>query len=122
MPLLDDAHAERPMKQPTRRPSYDLSGKQRRHLRGLAHSLSPIVHIGKEGLSSGSIASIREALKAHELIKIRVLESAPQAKAELAPLIAERTGAHLVGVVGHLIILYRMHDERPTIELPKKGV
>lgn len=118
MPLLDEAPQK---KNPSRRPSFDLSGKQRRHLRGLAHSLSPLVHIGKEGASEGSIGSIREALRTHELIKVRVLESAPETKAALAPRIAEQAGAHLVGTVGHLIILYRMHDEKPKIELPKKS-
>lgn len=122
MPLLPKApHDAPPQKSPSRRPSHDLNGKQRRYLRGLAHSLSPLVHIGKEGLSDGAVLSIRAALKVHELIKVRVLETSPETKAGLAPKIAERTGAHLVGTIGHLIILYRMHEEKPRIELPKKS-
>lgn len=117
MPLLEEAPQK---KQPSRRPFQDLDGKQRRYLRGLAHSLSPLIHIGKDGLTEGVATSVREALRTHELIKVRILESAPISKGEIAPLLAERSGAHLVGKVGHLIILYRMHDEKPKIELPKK--
>ncbi|MBC7171460.1 MAG: YhbY family RNA-binding protein, partial [Polyangiaceae bacterium] len=47
---------------PKRRPAADLNGKQRRHLRGLAHSLEPLVQIGKEGLSSGIESALRSAL------------------------------------------------------------
>ena len=106
-------------KKPSKRPSRPLDGKQRRHLRGLAHSLDPVVQIGKEGIDEGVVAAVREALRAHELIKIRVLESAPLSKDEAGDRLAEEAGAYVAGKVGRVVILYRMHEEKPKIVLPK---
>lgn len=106
-------------KKPSPRPSRQLDGKQRRYLRGLAHSLDPVVQIGKDGLEPGVVGAVREALRAHELIKLRVLESAPLNKEEAGERLAEEAGAHVVGKVGRVVILYRMHEEKPKITLPK---
>jgi RNA-binding protein len=109
------------MTQPKRRkPDYELSGKQRGALRALAHHLSPLVQIGKDGLTEGVVAAAEEALGMHELVKVRVLESSPASRSELAGPLAAATGSHLVGQVGRIVMLYRMHEEKPTIELPKR--
>ena len=44
-----------------------LTGKQKRALRGLAHDLEPVVHVGKTGLTDELVAQIARALDAHEL-------------------------------------------------------
>ena len=48
-----------------------LKGFQKKHLRGLAHGLKPIVQIGKEGITEGVIRAVDEGLLQHELIKIK---------------------------------------------------
>ncbi len=48
-----------------------LKGSDRKYLRGLAHNLKPVVHIGKAGLAPSVLTAIDEALDHHELIKIR---------------------------------------------------
>ena len=48
-----------------------LKGSDRNYLRGLAHQLKPVVHVGKTGLTPNVLAAIDEALEHHELIKIR---------------------------------------------------
>lgn len=103
-----------------RKPQKPLSGKQRSHLRSLAHHLDPTVQIGKEGLSDGVAAAVREALARHELIKVRVLETCELDREALAAPLAEATGSHVVGGVGRVVMLYRMHDEQPTIVLPRR--
>lgn len=105
---------------PKRKPNQELSGKQRGFLRSLAHHIQPLVQIGKEGLSEGVIDATVQALEDHELIKVRVLEAAPEGRRELAEPLATATGSHVVGQVGRIVILYRMHDEKPTIDLPRK--
>lgn len=104
----------------TRKPNKELSGKQRGHLRSLAHELNPLVQIGKEGLSEGVVDAVNQALDDHELIKVRILETSPSDRREIAPPLAAATGSHVVGQVGRIIMLYRMHDEKPVIEIPRR--
>lgn len=113
--------SEQAQKKPSPRPNVPLDGKQRRYLRGLAHSLDPVVQIGKDGIERGVVAAVREALRAHELIKVRVLENAPLDKDEAGELLADATGAYVVGKVGRIVMLYRMHEEKPKIVLPKRN-
>ena len=49
-----------------------LSTKQIAHLRGLAHSLNPVVMIGNNGLTENVIKEIELNLNSHELIKVKV--------------------------------------------------
>jgi RNA-binding protein len=95
-----------------------LSGKQRHHLRGLGHALSPIAHIGKDGLSDAFVAAVDQALTDHELIKVKILDTADLDRHEAADALAERTGSEVAQVLGHTVLLFRAHPEDPTISLP----
>lgn len=92
-----------------------LDGAQRRRLRGLAHSLKPIIFIGEAGISEAVLKALNEALDQHELVKVR-LRQPPDKKAAAAAL-AESSYAALCGVVGHTVVLYRPHPETPQIRL-----
>ena len=96
----------------------DLTGRQRAHLRALAHHLVPVVQVGKEGVSSALLEALAQTLEDHELIKVKVLEGAPCERREAAPALAEGSGSHVVGQVGRIVILYRRHPEKPKITLP----
>ena len=48
----------------------ELSGAQRKHLRGLAHHVKPVVHVGKNGVTDPVLQEVEEALDSHELIKV----------------------------------------------------
>ena len=102
------------------RPNYELSGKQRRYLRALSHHLDPLVRVGHQGLSESLGDAVFEALETHELIKVRVLESAPVDRKEAGNYLAERCGAHCVGGIGRIAILYRQREEKPVIQLPRR--
>jgi RNA-binding protein len=77
-----------------------------RELKGRAQRLEPVLHVGKAGISDAFIRSADEALAAHELVKVRFVEGKSERKT-LAAGIAEKTGSHLVTVVGHVAVLYR---------------
>ncbi len=96
-----------------------LSGKQKRHLRGLAHSLSPLVQIGKQGLNDAVAAQVSTALLAHELIKVKLLQEAPCDIAEASAFLKTKTGAHEAQKIGRTLVLFLSHPEKPTIHLPK---
>ena len=95
-----------------------LSGKQRRHLRALAHHLDAIVQVGKEGLSDSVAAAVDHALLTHELVKVRVLESSPVDRKDAAGSLASLMHAQVADVIGRVIVLYRRHPTEPRIVLP----
>jgi RNA-binding protein len=99
----------------------ELSSRQRAHLRSLAHPLRPIFQVGKDGLTENTVSAIRQSFARRELIKVRVLEGAPDDARELAARLAEAVGrgAAVVQVVGSVVTLYRSHPERPEITLPQ---
>jgi RNA-binding protein len=97
-----------------------LTGKQRAHLRGLAHALDPVVQIGAGGLSEAVVRKVDVELEHHELIKVRIGE-APEGAAEVAPRLAEATGAEVAQVIGKTIVLYRRRKKDPEIRLPPAG-
>lgn len=99
-----------------------LNAKQRAHLRSLAHPLKPILHIGKEGVTEAAVTTIETAFNTRELLKLKVLEAAPEEARETGEMLAQRIeGAHLVQVIGRTVVLYRRHPEKPVIELPSKA-
>lgn len=97
----------------------ELRGKQKRFLRALGVTMDPILTIGKDGVSSHTITQAQGALQARELIKGRVLNTAPEGAEETAAAIATAADAALVQVVGRNFLLYRRHPEEPRIQLPE---
>jgi len=96
-----------------------LTSKQRAHLRGLAHGLKPVVHVGKESVNEAVLAAIEEALHTRELLKVRVLDAAPVDTADAGRAVAEAMDdVQLVQVVGNVFVLYRPFSESPKIRLP----
>jgi len=95
-----------------------LTGKQRRHLRALGHDLKPIVHVGKDGIDGGLVAAVEQALDDHELVKIKVGESANLDRHDAAEAIATQTHSEVAQVLGHVVLLYRAHPDDPEIVLP----
>jgi RNA-binding protein len=94
-----------------------LSGQQRRFLRALVQPRKALVQVGSGGISDAVIAAVEAALLDHELIKVRLLE--PDDKHAASEALAAASRAHLCGLVGHTVILYRAHPEKPRIVLPK---
>jgi len=97
-----------------------LSGAHRTFLRGLAHSLNPVIQVGKNGITPELIKAVDEALGSHELIKIKFMEFKDEKK-ELAAQIGEKTMSENVGMIGNIAIFYREQPDREKrrITLPK---
>ena len=95
-----------------------MTSKQRAYLRGLANTIEPIFQIGKGGLSENLIKQLSDALEARELIKITVLNTAPDDVKSLGIEIAESTNSTLVQTVGNKITLYRAKKKDSKIVLP----
>ena len=80
--------------------AMSLSGKQRRFLRAEAHALDALVSLGKEGMTENLLGAVQEALLAHELIKVRVLENAPLTRQEAAAALPEQVYDYIYGHYG----------------------
>lgn len=95
----------------------DLTSSQRKHLRGLAHHLQPVVQVGQGGLTPRVLAAVRDALDAHELIKVK-FGAFREHKREIATEIGEAAGAGVVGVIGNIGIFYRQQDDPDRRRIP----
>jgi RNA-binding protein len=95
-----------------------LNGKQLRHLRGLGHALRPVVLVGKDGIDDGVVAAVDAALADHELVKIKIGESADLDRHEAADAIALRTHSEVAQVLGNTLLLYRADPDEPAIVFP----
>jgi len=94
-----------------------LSGKQRRHLRGLAHKLRAVVQVGKGGLDDGLVAAVEQALVDHELVKVKIGEGGGD-RFEVADELANKTKSDVAQVLGNVVVLYRADPDKPKIALP----
>ena len=95
-----------------------LTGKQRRYLRSLAHHLDPVLMVGQSGVTEAVIEKTNIELENHELIKIRILDSAPQSAKEAGADLAKATRSDLAQVIGRMAVLYRGRAKKPAIRLP----
>lgn len=66
------------------------------------------------------VENVRDALNTRELLKVKVLEAAPENARDTGDALARRIpGAHVVQVIGRTVVLYRRHPEKPEIQLPR---
>ena len=92
-----------------------LTNAQIRTFKAQAQRLKATLKVGKEGLSPQFIAALDDALKHHDLIKVK-FDDFKEQKKELAPQLAEKTGSHLVTRVGNVVVLYRPKPAGETVD------
>lgn len=95
-----------------------MTSKQRAYLRSLATNIDAIFQIGKGGISDNQIQQLKDALEARELIKISVLETAPDSAKALGNEIADLTNSTLVQTIGNKITLFKKRNKNSKIQLP----
>ena len=94
-----------------------LSDQQKRHLRGLGHTLKPVVILGNAGLTENVTAEIDQALTHHELIKVRVNAADRETRAALIEAICAQTKGLAIQTIGHILLLYRRNPKKPRVTL-----
>jgi RNA-binding protein len=87
-----------------------LSNAEARRLKASAQRLKAMLKMGRQGLSPQFLNSVDDALSLHQLIKVKFDDLKEQRKT-LAPQLAEKTGSHLVTLVGNVVVLYRPKAE-----------
>jgi RNA-binding protein len=93
-----------------------MTGKDRAALRGEAHHLVAAVHIGHQGLTESVIATIDDALRTRELVKIQLAKTTDATPKVAAGHLAEATKSEVVQVIGRTVTLYRWNPD-----LKRKG-
>lgn len=96
-----------------------MTSKQRAYLRSMSNKLEPILHAGKGGISDAMIRQADDALEAREIIKGKVLETAPATAREIAEEIAAAVNAEVVHVIGRTFVLFRQKQKDSQIKLPR---
>lgn len=100
-----------------------LTSRQKKYLKGLAHDLSALIQVGKEGLSEKLIEATDQELLRRELIKVKLGKNSGVEKDAAGITLSEATGSSLVQIIGKTLILYRPNPKRKKeerIHLPKE--
>ena|SRR5438132_13927681 len=97
-----------------------MKGSERAALRAEAHHLDSIVHVGHQGLTPALIASLEDALRTRELVKVKLAKQSDVKAKDAAAAMALATGSDVVQVIGRTATLYRRNNElkHETGELP----
>lgn len=84
-----------------------LDAKDKKKLRKEAQDRRSLFQIGKDGIGDKLIDTLEDSLRAHELVKLNLLKSAPLTTAEAAEILAQETSSEIVHIIGHTFVLYR---------------
>lgn len=93
-----------------------LTSKQRAALKSIASTEDTILQVGKNGIVDTLVIQVSDALKAREIIKMKVLEGAMLSPAEAAVELAEKTKSEVVQVIGNKIVLFKRNPQNPKIK------
>jgi len=97
-----------------------LSSNQKRFLRGIAHSLDPVIMVGQKGVTPSLVKEFDGALAHHELVKVKLADADRESRADSIEQLRESTKSELVQTIGRIACFYRRNPKEPKIELPKK--
>ena len=85
------------------------TNKQKTKLKKQAHTLKPLIQIGKKGLTNEQITTIANDLKHHQLIKIKFNDHKTKKK-EISQKISKETESTIIDIIGNTLILYKPQE------------
>lgn len=95
------------------RTMIELTTEQRKALRAAAHHLNPVASIGQHGLTPSVLKEIDGALKAHELIKVKLQGIEREVRDAMFAEICTSLECAEVQHIGNILILWREKLEEP---------
>lgn len=97
-----------------------MKGSERAELRAEAHHLGPSVHVGQHGITSSLVTSLDDALRTHELVKVKLGKAADLKPNDAAAQLSSATGSEVVQVIGRTATFYRRNPDikRRSGDLP----
>ena len=88
-----------------------MRSKERANLRGEAHHLQPLVHIGHQGVTDTVVRATDDLLRTRELVKVDVSHNLDAPVKQIAHALADATGAEVVQVIGRKVTIFRDNPE-----------
>ncbi|ANO51520.1 ribosome assembly RNA-binding protein YhbY [Woeseia oceani] len=95
-----------------------ISESQKKYLRGLGHSLKPVVTVADAGLSEAVMKEFDSTINHHELIKVKVRIGDRQQRDQIIEQLCESGSAELITRIGNVALLFRRNKKKPKIKLP----
>lgn len=95
-----------------------LTERQKRYLRGLAHTCHPLVRVGTAGLTEAVLEELDQTLARHELVKIKISSADRSERKDVITTLSDRCSADIVQVIGKTAVLFRPNPEEPRINFP----
>lgn len=102
-------------------PAIELTTAERRAHRADAHHLDPVVMIGNDGLTPAVVKEADAALKAHGLIKVRVLGDDRAAREAIFAQLCDQLSAAPIQHIGKLLVLWRPIPEKDSDSERREG-
>lgn len=88
-----------------------MKGRARAELRAQAHHLDPIVHVGQHGLTPSLLQSLDDALRTHELVKVKLGKNAEVKARDAASELARATESEIIQVIGRTATFFRANPD-----------
>ncbi|WP_281164825.1 YhbY family RNA-binding protein [Liquorilactobacillus sicerae] len=89
-----------------------LNNQQKKWLKSTAHSLRPLIQIGKQGISEIWLEQLEKALNKRELLKVNLLPNAPVTESKAAELIEAKLPASVLQKIGHVLVVYQRSNDK----------
>lgn len=96
-------------------PAIELTTAERKAHRADAHHLNPVVMIGSDGLTPAVVKETDAALKAHGLIKVRVLGDDREARETIYAQLCDELSAAPIQHIGKLLVLWRPLPDKESV-------
>ena len=96
----------------------ELTKPQIKQLRALANRLSPMLWVGRGGVTDASRNQAAQLLESHELVKCAVQSSSPVDVREAARQMADPLSADIVQIIGHRFVIYRRSAQDDAVHIP----
>ena len=82
-----------------------------------ANDINATLHVGKDGLKEGLFEELRTQIKAHRIVKVKILPNSESETKEIASSLSQATDSVIVDVRGSVVILT---DKRTWTSLSQK--
>ena len=96
-----------------------LTEPQKKTLRGLGHTLDPVITVGNAGLTEAVQREFDTSIAHHELMKVRVRVGDRKLRDEIIRALCRDGRAELVTRIGNVALVYRRNEDNPRIDLPR---